>query len=212
METPNLVPPVETPPLTPVETPVPEVITKDVFERTQKDMFKYKQELAIANKTIQEERDKKLKDSQNFQELARIREEERDLANKERDSLRSAIVEEKKIAVLTAECRKIGILPESEQDLDMLDFPEIQVNTDPNGRILSVQGADKAALRLKTLRPRWFHTVAPNVNSLSPTTLVPVSGTITSADVRVLEEAWKKSPTQTNSKAYTDALIKFKNQ
>ncbi|NCX93651.1 MAG: hypothetical protein EBX40_03130, partial [Gammaproteobacteria bacterium] len=75
----------------------------------------------------------------------------------------------------------------------------------------SVSGADKAIQRLKALRPHWFQSSIPAVNSSSP--VVTGDGSSISFDnVKKLQDEYKKNPSAENADKYKNALLQFKKQ
>lgn len=186
-----------------------EVVPKEVFERTKADMFKYKSQLDQMQKTIDEMKINRLKETQNWEEVAKAKEREAE-SYKERNALmEQAFVQSKKDDLLKNAAIKYGMI-----DLDLLgalDLPEVQVETTTSGKIV-VHGADAAIQSLKVRKPHLFKSMAPSINPQTPEVVASGNGQIGYADLSKLEAEWKKNPTETNKKAYFDAIIKFKKQ
>lgn len=195
-----------------IETPPPEeTVSKDVFERYKSDAFKYKSKVKELEKELEDKKLKALKDSQNWEEIAKLKEQEAEEAKSDRDRLKQAVIDKEKFSSLRAEALKSGINPASLPDLELLDFAEISIETTNQGKIL-VHGADKAIQNLKMLRPHWFQAKPATINPSTPETLQTTSGIISVADLEKLQGEYKKNPNSANEKAYREAITKFKNQ
>lgn len=197
----------ETPPAEPL---VENTVAKDVYDRTKADMFKAKEENAALKKQLDDAKVTRLKETKNWEELAKQREEEARSEKDKRERLETALVHREKIMALRVEAQKAGMLPSAMPDLDLLDLPEVQVETTSSGKIL-VHGADRAITNLKALRAHWFGSKAPSINSASPEALPQNSTSVTQADLLKFEADYKKNPSESNKKAYFDAIMKFKN-
>lgn len=186
-------------------------VSQDVFERTKKDMFKYKQDAENAKKLMDEQRLQRLKETQNWEAIAKEKEQEAVEERNRRQTLESSIVQHQKFMALKNEALKQNMHPNSLDDLELLDLPEVSVETTSTGKIL-VTGADRAIANLKTLRPHWFKQNAPSINPATPETIQTNQSSITIADLAKLEAEYKKNPTQANKQAYFLAIQKFKNK
>lgn len=192
----------------PAETPQPEVVSKDVYERMKTDMLKAKQKADEVQKLLEQQKLQALKATQNWEEVAKVKEQEAEDFRKKYDGLSKAVVESKKYEVLKTEAMKSGINSISLADLELLDFPELEIETTSQGKII-VHGADRAISNLKTLRPHWFSAKPASVNPTSPETKHAVSGVMTVNQLNELEKAWHKDRTPQSKKAYEDALRGF---
>lgn len=184
-------------------------VSQEVFERTKKDMFKFKQEAENLKKLTDEQRLQRLKETQNWEAIAKEKEQEAQEERRKRETLESSIVQHQKFMALKTEALKHGMYPSSLEDLELLDLPEVNVETTSTGKIL-VTGADRAIANLKTLRPHWFKQNAASINPSSPETIQTNSAQITTAELDKLAEAYKKNPTQENKQAYFNAIQKYK--
>lgn len=127
------------------------------------------------------------------------------------EGLKKGLINEKKTHALVVEAQKHGINPQSLPDLELLDFEEISVETTSSGKIL-VSGQDRAIARLKTMRPHWFTTPIPSVNTTSPNLGRPNSDIVTMADLTAAEEQWKKTKSESDKKHYFETIQKYKSQ
>lgn len=185
-------------------------VSQDVFERTKKDMFKYKEEAEKAKKLMDEQRLQRLKETQNWEAVAKEKEQEAESERLRRQTLESSIIQHQKFMALKTEALKQNMHPSSIDDLELLDLPEVTVETTSTGKIL-VQGAERAIAGLKTLRPHWFKQNAPSINPNTPETLQVNPNKMTLEELKKIEQEYKKNPTQANKALYHDAILKFKN-
>jgi hypothetical protein len=126
--------PVETP--AKVETPVETPAAAPSDEAKWKKIAKENEERAQAlEKQLADQKLAKLKESQNWQEIAKLKEEEANAAKSETNSLKQAVINDKKTSALKTAAVKAGINPQSLDDLDLLDFDEISVETTSQGKL-----------------------------------------------------------------------------
>lgn len=194
----------------PQEPQIPEgFVSQDVFERTKKDMFKYKAEAESAKKAADDLKVQRLKETQNWEALAKQREQEALDEKTKRERLESSLIQSQKFTALKQEALKHNIHPSSLDDLELLDLPEVNVETTSTGKIL-VTGAERAILNLKSLRPQWFQQKAPSINPSSPEAIQVNPQQVTLQDLSKLEAEYKKNPTNENKVLYFNAIKKFK--
>jgi len=200
--------PVDTPEV-PAADPVKEPeVSKDLYEKFKADAKAAQEALKATQDQLEEMKMAKLRESKNWQEIARIKEEEATQAKKEREDLKKAIINQQKSIALRAAANKAGINPLSLDDLDLLDFDEVQVETTSQGKIL-INGADAAIMRLKTLRPNWFLKNPSAVNPSSPEVKAP-AGAVDLKTLFELEKEYKKNPQSKEAlKAYTEAIKQY---
>lgn len=192
------------------EPTIPEgFVAQDVFERQKKDMLKYKEEAQALKKQNEEARLQRLKETQNWEAVAKEKESEAAQERQRREALESSIVQHQKFMALKTEALKQNMHQSSLDDLELLDLPELQVETTSTGKIL-VTGADRAIANLKTLRPHWFKQNAPSINPATPETHQAPSDKVTMEVLAKLEQDYKKNPTQANKEAYSNAIKKYK--
>ena len=199
------VPPISAtpPPVDPIVVDPPEV--DPAFKRVKDDLFKQKQraqELEDENKRLKEE---KLRASKNWEEIAKMREQEAQEAKTRLKGYEDALVEKEKIMALRAEAIKAGIHQNSISDLDLLDFPEIDIETTSNGKII-VHGAAQAVAALKQKRPHWFTAKPASVNPATPETISGTATKMTVSDVVKLQKVYQQNASKENKQKYEDAL------
>lgn len=203
---------------TPETTVVPEAkaptipegfVTQEVYDRMKKDMFKHKADSENNKKAVDDQRLARLKESQNWEAVAKEKEQEAQDEKAKRQNLETSLVQHQKYQSLRTEALKHGMHPGSLEDLELLDLPEVSVETTSTGKIL-VTGADRAISNLKTMRPHWFQTKAPSINPSSPESTQVNQQQITTDDIIKLEAEFKKNPIQANKDAYFNAIKKYK--
>lgn len=195
------------------ETPPPatDPIVDPAFERMKADMAKWKARAQQLETDAEKAKLDGLKRAQNWEEVAKVKEQEASEYKTKYEGLSRSLVEEKKFAALKTEALKMGINPASIPDLELLDFAELSVETTNTGKIM-VSGADRAIANLKTIRPHWFSAKPAGINPNSPETQTPQSGNVSLADINNAEQAYKKAPTTENKRVLVELIQKFKNQ
>lgn len=187
-------------------------------QATQPDINqKLIEELKIARAKAQEYENKfkqrevdELTKNQQWQQLAELKEKEAADAVSERDRLKNAFVTKEKMSALREAALQAGLRKEAIGDLRLLDFPEIKLESNGEGEF-TAQGADKAIQRLKTLKPHWFQTPVPSINSSSPTA-TGGDGSVTYETVKKLQDDYTKNPNSANAEKLKGALLQFKKQ
>jgi hypothetical protein len=159
---------------------------------------------------VRSDEEKKLKDANNWEQFAKLKEEEAVAAKAESAKFKQAIVERERITAIREEAMKAGIRKEAIADLNLIDFTELKIETGSDGKV-SVTGADKAITRLKALRPYWFGSGTPNVNPNTPSA-TSSSNTVTWEQLKEAEAKAKKTGSADDQAAYRDTLIKFGQQ
>lgn len=142
-------------------------VAKADLDRALKDLHKFKseaRELSTKLKTIEET---KLKDQQQWQQLAEIREKEVLEAREEAERIKNSYVSEKKFSAVREAALKAGILPTAISDLELVGLDQVVLETTSTGK-LNVIGADAFVNVLKTTKPHWFGANKTTVNSAIP--------------------------------------------
>jgi len=183
----------------------------DGNDRIKKDMLKYKQERDALLQQMEDMKLKGHKEKEDWKTVAEHHEQKAKEYETKFSGLQNALINEKKFAALTMEAQKHGINPASLPDLELLDFPEISVETTSTGKIL-VSGQDRAIAKLKTLRPHWFSNAVPSVNPSTPNLGRPHTGAVTMADLNAAEAQYRKTKSDSDKKAYFEIIQKYKSQ
>lgn len=145
-----------------------------------------------------------LEKNNEWQRIAEMKQKEAEDAKAETDKFKNAFVSKQKESAIREAAMAAGLRKESIQDLRLIDFPEIKLETNSEGEF-TVSGADKAVMRLKSLRPHWFSTAAPKVNTDTPQ--VTNSGsTISWAEYKKIESEYNRSQTRENAEKLRQAM------
>jgi len=152
----EIVTPIVTP-IEPVVTPtkVDETVSKAEFDKVMAELHKHKGTARTLAEQIKTANESKMKEQNQWKELAEAREKEALDAKNEADTLRKSFVSNTKFGAVKEKCAALGLRPEAMSDLEMLDLEQIQVETTSTGK-MNILGADKFAERLKTIKPHWF--------------------------------------------------------
>lgn len=169
-----------------------DVVARADHERALADMQKYKAKAAKLEQERQAAAEARMKEQNQFKELAELKEKEANDAKAEALALKNSFLNERKYSAVKSKCEALGLRPEALSDLEMLDLESVQIETTSTGKI-NVLNADKFAERLKTLKPHWFaDKSAPNVTTTSPRTH-DSGGVITPQDIVAAEREGRKA-------------------
>lgn len=178
------------------------------MERLVSELTTYKTKAVELENKFKNQELEQAKASQEWQKVAQLHEQTAKEYQEKLEGLKKAVVKDKKMSAIREEAIKNGIRKESITDLGILDYPELKLDTDDEGKFL-VEGADKAIQRLKTLRPHWFQSAAPQVNAQSPS-VTGAGGSVSWDDLKKLESEYKKNPNPANADKYKSALLAYK--
>lgn len=177
-------------------------------DRALADMKKHK---ARADKLEQErktEKETKLKEQNQWQQVAEQKEREALEAKERADRIENSYLGDKKFNAVRSKCEALGIRPEAVSDLEALDLEDIQIETTSTGKI-NVLGADKFANALKARKPHWFSDkAAPKVNT-NGQRVIEGSGELSAADLLKAEAEGKKNG---NMQPYYELHKKYQQQ
>lgn len=192
----------------PTPEPSKEVVSKADHERALADMHKFKRELEKMKTDKETEKTAKMKEQQQWKELAEAKEREASELKSSNDRLQQSYLNEKRFTALKSACEKLGLRAEAAPDLDLVDISEVQIETTSTGKI-NVLGAEKFAERLKTVRPHWFaDKSAPSVNT-SGARVIDTGGVITP---EMLINAEKEGRKKGDLSEYTSLHQKYRSQ
>lgn len=187
-----------------------QTFTRSEVQKILEEAKAYKVKVAEYESRMKAKEVEELTANQRWKELAELKEREAQEAMDKAEKLKSGIMAKEKISALKEAALQAGIRKESIPDLRLIDFPELSLQYGNEGDF-TVQGADKAIQRLKSLRPHWFQSSIPAVNSASPV-VTGDGSSISFNDVKRLQEEYQKNPSAQNADKYKTALIQFKKQ
>lgn len=183
-------------------------VSRADHERAVADMHKFKKEAEKARQEKKEAAEARMKDQNQWKEIAEAKENEAKEARAEAEQIKISYLGEKKFNAVRSKCEALGIRPEAISDLEALDLADIAVETTSTGKI-NILGADKFATRLKATKPHWLSDkAAPKVNTNGQRVL-DTGDAITARDLLKLETEAKKSG---DSSKYHEAFKKFQQQ
>jgi hypothetical protein len=186
-----------------------QLVPKKAYEEVTSDLMKFKskskdleEKLKAYEKEREESKFKSLKDKEEWQKLAEVREQEANNLRQELESNKRATTNYFKMAEVKAQAMKHGIRDNALDDLDLLSMDDVQVETTSTGKV-NILGADKFVDRLKAVKPHWFHDkTAPRVDGSDPH-VSKDSGPISAQALLKLQKEGKQAD-------YEAALLKFK--
>lgn len=185
-----------------------EKVSKAEYLKAVEEANKFKK-LDEENKRASKERElADLQKNQEWQKVAEIKENEAKAAKEEAEIIKKAFQSRVRHSAIKEAASAAGLRKESIQDLRLIDFPEVKIETDNDGEV-NIVGVEKAVQRLKTLRPHWFQSGTPNINPSSPS--VTSNSTATSWDsLKKAETEYKKNPSKENESKYRAAIQSFR--
>lgn len=160
--------------------------------RVARDLGKLKDENRALKQQLKERDEAKAKEENRWKDLYETTSKERDETSEKLSRTESTFKTTLKVNKIEQLALKAGLREDALDDLELMDFPEVEVEETDSGRYL-VSGADKAIDRLKKKKPHWFKDdKAPNFNSgggRKPT----VEGPVTADDVANAERKYGAS-------------------
>lgn len=194
-----------------VETKVDDSSTKPI--ETDKDIKRALDDLQKEKRLRKELEDKlkqkdldALKASQNWQQVAELKDKEANEYRQKYEGLHSNLELERKLAAVKEEAIKLGISPNSVGDIELLPLDGVQVEYTSTGR-MNVMGAQAFAQQLKMSRPNWFQAKASSINPASPGVTEPKS--ITLEDVKKAQAEYRKKGDSASRDKYEKVLRQF---
>lgn len=133
------------------KTQTPDPGTKRALE----DTIKYKKQVQELQQQLKSFQEEKLKGEQNFKSLWETTKQELESVRSERDGFFNSYFEEQKRTAVKTDLIKLGLRPEAEADVDLIDLSDVAIEKTDQGRVL-VHGANQKAEQIKKSRPHWF--------------------------------------------------------
>jgi hypothetical protein len=175
-------------------------VVQDLLKRKQ-EAKELKDKLSAFEKEKEDLKVKSLKEKEEWQKLAEIREKEAEELKKKLEAKEKVTSNYFKRAEVRQQALKNNIRENALDDLDLLGFDDVQIETTSTGSI-NVLGADKFVDRLKATKPHWFQDKAdPKVVSTSPAASKPTS--VTAKDAARLYKEGKMAE-------YNEAMTKLR--
>lgn len=186
------------------ETPNDSGVSREEFEALKKNFATVAEEKAKLEATVSEIETEKLKSQKKWQELADINEKKAKDAEDKFKNLQGALMKREKMSAIKEEAMKHGILPGSLDDLEVMDWSDVALESTSTGKI-NVLGAAKAVERFKASKPHWFKSAAANVNTNTPGVDSTTTTTVTKEALNKAElDAKKTGNWETYKKVHAD--------
>lgn len=167
-----------------------DTVAREDMDRALTDLKKWKAKAKELEDAVKAKEVASLKEKQDWQKIAEMKEIEAKEATEREEGLKKAIATDKKYNAVLAAASSLGLRKEAVDDLNMLDMSDVQIEYTNMGRV-AVHGADKFAERLKTLKPHWFGQKSNKVNSNSPD--VEMGEKITMKQIRDAERKYQET-------------------
>ncbi len=149
-----------------------------------------------------------LKQKEDWQKVAQDYEKKYTDEKSARENLGKAIAADRKMTAVREAAMRAGILESALDDLDLVDFPQVTVETTSTGRT-NVLGVDSAIQWLKTKKTHWFRQGAPNINGNSPGVGAPGGTKVSETDILKAEDEARKTGDWSKVR---DLMARFRNQ
>lgn len=184
-------------------------VSKAEFDKVLNQMHEQKKRAKQLEGEVEKQKLDKLKEQQNWQEIAKLKEEETEGYKQKLTVISQNLVFDKKFTAIREAALKQGILSTALDDLERVDMSSVIVETTAaDGQIrYSIAGADQFVANLKMRKPHWFETKGSRVNSETPGVISPKS--VGWDEVKSAEAAYKKNPTRENEQKYKSAISEF---
>lgn len=144
-----------------------ETVSKAEFEKVMTELHKYKGQLREISSASQAEKERLLREGNNFQELAALKDNEAKEIREKYDRLQNSLVDREKYSALKDAAVKAGLKAEALNDLELVALDKVQVETTSTGRV-NVLGVSQTIENLKLSRPHWFGGGRTNVSGSIP--------------------------------------------
>ena len=195
------------------QNPAPTSVSEADLLRVKQEADASKARVEALEAELEKQKVNTFKEKEDWKSIAQLNEERAINAETKVKSILNGLVAKEKFNALLVEAQRQGMNPASYSDLELLDFPELVVETTNAGKIL-VSNAQAAISKLKSMRPHWFTNNVPPINPTVPTDGRPQvpSGSVTIKDIEEAEKAYKLSGKHDDAEKLKTLIFKFKNQ
>lgn len=190
------------------QAPSQETVSKEEFERVLADMHKFKSQVREMSQASQQEKERMMREQENWKGLAELKERELQEANERLNGIQTSLVKREKFNALKDAALKEGIRPEAINDLEYFGMDGLQVETTSTGRV-NVLGVDGAIANLKLKRPYMFGGQRTVVNGNVPNVNNSQAGLVSNEELIKLSNEASKTGDYT---AYKKAFEQYKQQ
>jgi len=149
-----------------------------------------------------------MKDKEQWKEIAELKENENTELRQRNESLTTGVIKREKMSAIRTAAVQAGIRKEALDDLDLYEFPEVQIETTSLGNY-NVVGVQTAVEALKLRKPYMFGKKSGNLNPGLPE--VTTGGMVTIDQVMKAADKARKDNSPESQAEYA-RLTKFYNQ
>lgn len=142
-------------------------VDQKAYEKVKADMIKYKKEAQEYKSKIQQEEERRLRESNDWKSLYERTKSELEERDSKLTAQEQSFLNEKKFSAIREVAMKAGIRTEAISDLELLSFEDVDVVKTETGRV-EVRGHDRAIEMLRSKKPHWFGKSSSNVNTNVP--------------------------------------------
>ncbi len=189
----------------------PAGVSQAAFDRVSNDMHAFKKAAKDAQEKLKAIETEKLTKNNEFKTLYEQEKNAREAAEKTSKDLKDSFINEKKYSAVKAQAMAAGLKPEALDDLDMIDFTDVVVETTSTGKT-NVLGVEAQIKKLQAAKPHWFGgKTTPKINSGNPRVIEGAEGgdKITVEQVRKAEKEAKKTG---DMKPYYNLINRYRAQ
>lgn len=191
------------------EVKVDDSVSSAEVKKLMAELNEAKREAELAKTELKGKEIEQMKAGERWKEIAELREKEANQYKEQYESMSNAVSKDRKMNAIRQSAQAAGIRSEAFDDLDLYDFPEVQVETTSTGSA-RVVGAKEAVDALKAKKPHWFSKPSSSLNSSSPG--VVDGGKITVEQIRKAQAQYGKTKSRDDLSTYNDLMIKYKKQ
>jgi hypothetical protein len=161
-----------------IETPKPTVESPDRIDEKKGNYYQKKLAEVVAekeaiSKQLDEERQNKLKEQNNYKELYELEKGKRSQAEEKAIKISQSYFNGLKMSAIEQEALKAGIHDSALEDLSLIPNDIVQIETTSTGNA-NVLGAKEFVEYLKEKKPYLFKNgTPPRINNSNPTQVVP---------------------------------------
>lgn len=186
-----------------------ETVSPADYKKLMKELESYRSKADDLQQTLKHQEMQTLKDQERWKELYELEKKEKEEFSNKYSSMTEAIKKDRKMHEIKVAAQSAGIRKEAFEDLELYDFPEVQIETTSLGNV-RVVGAREAIENLKLKRPHLFGKSTGSLNSSSPE--VVQGGKISTAQIIEAQKKYKQSNSAADLKAYQELVNQYKAQ
>lgn len=181
------------------ESPKEQTVSYDEYQKLLARAKQLEEKEKTAREALKGKELEQMRANEKWQEIAEIKTREAEEAEKRYKSTVKAVQNDRKFSKLREAALAAGMRKEALDDIELYDFPEVQVETTEAGNIV-VNGVKAAIDSLKVRRPYLFGNKSGNLNSALPE--VKNGSRINVSQVLAAEKKWRQSQSAEDFREY----------